>query len=357
MINKKNAVFVITEESRCPLYAAGDEIILDKGALTFPKAKSTCLHFVKALLGENHGDASQAESRGDSSLTRCSTCDGYIDFEMKQQQSHATKQMRMLVAVEKKEKMKENSHFAFLLRELEVFSVLSDDDLLDLTTLFDLREYPWQFPVIQKGDVTARFNVLISGAAEVISDDGIAVAELNVGDIFGEMSLLSGSVANSSVVVTEPCTVAEMSEKDFNEALERFPGLHKLFYKLMVQRVMEMNALHAQEMSQSMAGQISEIHPIELCQLINSGQKTGVLYIVTTEDKAEAIFNKGELVSMDCNGVTGREGLVKMLKLTTGKFTFTSGITPAQRSLPPIGHFMTLLLECLKDIDDDTSRE
>lgn len=353
MVNKKNAVFVITEESRCPLYSTGDEISLANGALAFPTAKKTCLSFVQALLQENYGNVAASESVGKNSFTRCSTCDGYVHFEVKQQQSHATQQMRMLAAVEKKEKMKENSHFAFVLRELEVFSVLNDDDLLDLTTLFDLREYPWQFPIIQKGDVTARFNVLISGAAEVISDDGIAVAELKTGDIFGEMSLLSGSVANSSIVAIEPCSVAEMSEKDFNDALERFPGLHKLFYKLMVTRVMEMNELHALEVSQSMAGQVSEIHPIELCQLINSGQKSGVLQIATADEKAEAVFHKGELVSMDCNAVGGRDGLVKMLKITAGKFVFTSGLTTHQRGLEPIGHFMTLLLECLQAIDDN----
>lgn len=352
MEQPQNAVFVITEENRCPLYSVGDEIALENGVLTFPMAKSTCLSFVEALFTGNYDDNRDREKYESQSALRCKGCDGYVHFEVKKLQTYVTRQMRMLEAVEKKEKLKENSHFAFVLRELEVFSVLTDDDLLDITALFQLREYPWQFPIVQKGDLSARFNVLISGGAEVISDEGIAVAQLSTGDIFGEMSLLSGSAASSSVVVTEPCTVAEMSRKDFNSALERFPGLHKLFYKLMVQRLMEMNELHAEEKSQSMTGQLSEVHPIELCQLINSGQKTGVLKITGTEDRAEAIFNKGELVSMNCSSARGREGLAKMLTINIGKFVFSSGLTPAQRTLDPVGHFMSLLLECLQEIDD-----
>lgn len=356
MARKQNVVFVITEESRCPLYSVGDEITLDNGVLTFPMVKSTCLSFVKALLGGNYGDNAEhadAEYGGQNSVLRCEACDGYVQFEVKRQQNYVTRQMRMLATVEKKEKLKENSHFASILRELEVFSVLSDDDLIDITTLFHLREYPWQFPLVQKGDLTASFNVLISGTAEVVNDDGIAVAQLKVGDIFGEMSLLSGSATNSSVVVTEPCTVAEMSRKDFNSALDRFPDLHKLFYKLMVRRIVEMNEVHAQELSQSMSGQVCEVHPIELCQLIHSGRKTGLLRIATAEDKAEAVFHKGELVSMNCNDLSGREGLVHMLKIKEGKFTFASGLTPFQKKLAPIGHFMSLLLECLQEIDDN----
>ena len=46
----RNAVFIISEEKRCPLYNVGEELRINDDALTLPPAKSTCLILASDLI-------------------------------------------------------------------------------------------------------------------------------------------------------------------------------------------------------------------------------------------------------------------------------------------------------------------
>ncbi len=356
----RNGIFIITEEIKCPLYNSGEEFIIDGGILALPTARPTCLTLAQDLAKIVSPDTlfEQYHAGSDSKVKfECSGCSGIIRFEFKKKKGYATLQMKLLAASERKAKVKEMSAFASLLRDVEIFEPLSDDDLIDLAVLLDLKEYPWQFPITQKGDPDGRFCVIISGKAEVIDEHGIALATLNQGDVFGEMSLLSGDRVTSTVVAAEPCQIAEMSQKNFKHVLDRFPVLHIFFYKLMVSRINEVNRQRAEELSSGMVGQLSDIGPVELCQLINSSQKTGKLQIDYNDRRIIAIFNEGELVALEDGGYSGKAAFFRMLTLEKGRFKFTQGLSRAEKKLDVIGGFMAMLLEGMKKIDDRKSKK
>lgn len=355
----KNGVFVITEEKKCPLYNVGEELSVEEGILTLPASKPTCLILAQDLLGITSPETlfAQHKTGGDEKVKfECGGCSGIIRFEFKKEKGFATLQMKLLAASERKEKVKKMSKFASMLRNVEIFEPLSDDDLIDLAVLLELKEYPWQFPVTQKGDPDGRFCVIITGKAEVVDEHGVAVATLHEGDVFGEMSLLSGERVTSTVMAVEPCQIAEMSQKNFKHILNRFPVLHIFFYKLMVSRINEVNRQRAEELSSGMVGQLSDIGTVELCQLINSSQKTGKLQIEDQDKRVIATFNEGELVDIDAGAVTGKEAFYRMLSLDKGRFKFTQGLTAAEKQLDVIGGFMGMLLEGMKKIDDQKNR-
>jgi CRP/FNR family transcriptional regulator, cyclic AMP receptor protein len=351
----RKGIFIITEEDHCPLYNVREELKLSDGTLTLPANKPTCLTLAKELLAIASEDSSyESFSQGMNKKAKfeCGGCTGLIRFEYKKDKGFATLQMKLLAATERREKIKGTTSFAGLLSSVEVFSSLSSEDLLDLATLLELSEFPWQFPIAQKGDPGDRLFILLSGKAEVIDDHGVALAELQKGEVFGEMSLLSGDRVSATIMTAETCQVAIMNQKNFHHVLNRFPALQIFFYKLLVSRITKMNMKRAEELSSGMVGQLSDIAPIELCQMINSNQKTGTLNLESDEKKAVIMFNEGELVHIELDGLHGKDAFYQILALDTGRFNFSQGLTAREKSLDVIGGFMGLLMEGMKRLDD-----
>lgn len=351
----RNGIFIITEEEHCPLYNVREEITVREGVLTLPAGKATCLILAKDLVEIASADTSYesiAQGTTQKAKFECGGCTGLIRFEYKKDKGYATLQMKLLVATERREKVEGVQEFAGLLRGIDVFAPLADDDLLDLATLLELNDYPWQFPLAQKGDPGNRLFIILSGRAEVIDDNGLVLAELGVGEVFGEMSLLSGERVTTTIMAAEPCRVATMNQKNFRHILTRFPALQIFFYKLLVSRITKMNLQRAEELSSGMVGQLSDISPVELCQMINNNQKTGRLNLDCDDRKATLLFNEGELVGVELNGHSGQEAFYRILAIANGRFKFIHGLSEKEKKLDVIGGFMAMLMEGMKRIDD-----
>lgn len=351
----RNGIFIITEEDHCPLYNVHEELKVSEGILTLPASKQTCLTLAQELIAIASDDSSYetySQGKNKKSKFECGGCTGLIRFEYRKDKGFATLQMKLLAAAERRDKIKETSQFASLLRSVEVFSSLSADDLVDLSTLLELHEIPWQFPIAQKGDPGDRLFVLISGRAEVIDEHGVAIAELQAGEVFGEMSLLSGDRVSATIMTVETCQLAVMNQKNFRHILNRFPALQIFFYKLLVSRITKMNLKRAEELASGMVGQLSDIAPVELCQMINANQKTGKLNIEIEEKRAVIMFNEGELVHVEFDGFSGKEAFYRILSIDNGRFNFSQGLTAREKTLDVIGGFMGMLMEGMQRLDD-----
>lgn len=352
----RNGVFIITEERHCPLYNVGEELEVDEGILSLPAAKPTCLTLTSDLIELASEDVVYEQYlQGSRKKTKfeCGGCTGIIRFEFKKEKEFATIQMKLLAASERRQKLKTVAHFAGLLRSIEIFQPLSDDDLLDLATLLKLENYHRGFPVIQKGDPASNLFILISGRVEVMDEDGVTLAEMRRGDVFGEMSLLSGDSVTTTIMAMEPCQIAALSQKNFRHVLNRFPALQVFFYKLLVSRITTINYQRAEELASGMVGQLADIPPLELFQMINANQKTGRLKVEVGDKKANLLFNEGELVHAAYNSKEGREAFYDVLALNEGRFKFAHGLSSDEMEMDVLGGFMGMLMEGMKRIDDE----
>ncbi len=352
----RNGVFIITEERYCPLYNVGEELHVDEGVLKLPAAKPTCLTLTRDLIelaSEDVAYEMYLQGSRKKSKFECGGCTGIIRFEFKKEKEFATIQMKLLAAAERREKLKSIARFAGLLRTIEIFQPLSDDDLLDLATLLKLEDYNWGFPILQKGDPASNLFIIIDGRVEVMDEDGVTLAEMSRGDVFGEMSLLSGDRVTTTIMAMEPCQIASLSQKNFRHVLNRFPALQVFFYKLLVSRITTINFQRAEELSSGMVGQLADIPPLELCQMINSNQKTGRLKLEVGQEKASLLFNEGELVFARFNAKEGREAFYDILAINDGRFKFTHGLTRKEMDMDVLGGFMGMLMEGMKRIDDE----
>ncbi len=354
----KNGIFIITEENNCPIYNVGEEFVISEVSLQFPTGKPTCLILAHDIfnIATEEEIAYERFTQGETQKAKfeCGGCVGIIRFEFKKEKEFATLQMKLLAAAERKDKIKLVVDFAGLLKSIDLFKMLSDDDLMDLAALLTLEDYHWGFPICQKGDPGTSLYIIISGRVEVLDDDGVTLAEMGRGEVFGEMSLLTGDRVTATILASEPCKIAKMSQKNFRHILNRFPALQVFFYKLLVSRITAVNLKRAEELGSGMVGQLGDIPPVELCQMINSIQKTGRLIIDSNETRTRAflVFYEGEVLQAVYNEKEGKEAFYNILAMARGRFKFIQGLTVSEKKMDVIGGFMAMLMEGMKRIDD-----
>uniref|UniRef100_UPI004056B715 cyclic nucleotide-binding domain-containing protein n=1 Tax=Candidatus Electrothrix sp. TaxID=2170559 RepID=UPI004056B715 len=286
----------------------------------------------------------------------CGGCSGLVRFEYKKETTHSTLQMKLLEASKKRAKNQLVGRFYSLLRGMELFEPLDDFDLQDLAQMMKLKKYPANTILLESGTTGTHFYVLLSGKVDVVRDDNGVIAELGPGEIFGEMSLLSGESTYSSVHSKTPVEVATLQAIEFKRILSLYPVLQVFFYRVLVDRV-EKNTLRAGNITSGMSGELSYINTVELFQLINSGGKTGKVDFVFSECKGLVLFNEGEIVFCRCGARTGKEAIFDMLAKKNGQFSYTKGLSQKEKKLPILGGFMGLIMEGLRRIDEEEAGE
>jgi CRP/FNR family cyclic AMP-dependent transcriptional regulator len=112
-----------------------------------------------------------------------------------------------------------------LLRSVPLFSSLSGDQLLLLTSVLLRKPYPRDSAVIAAGDPTDALYIVISGRLKVVmsGNEGreAILAILNRGDFFGEMGLIDQGPRSASVVAIEPCELLTITRTDFMKCLQK----------------------------------------------------------------------------------------------------------------------------------------
>lgn len=351
----KTSIFVITQEYDCPFYNVKEEIQVSENALKMPAGKPACLILAQDIVELTSEEAIlERQSMGVSEQPefRCGGCGGVIKFEYKKARNFSTMQMKMLAAAERKEKLKEILQYVDDLKQVELFSSLAEDDLLDLGSLLEFEHYDWGFFVGQKGQEVTKLSIIISGTVEVLDDVGAILAEMGPGDVFGELGMFSGELMNATIQATEPCVIATLNKKNFRHVLTRFPSLQIFLYRLLVERISVLNEKRADELNTGMVGHFAEISPVEITQMINSNLKTGFLEVESEYLNGKILFNEGEVVKVDLGYKRGTQGFYEFIALNEGRFKFVQGLSASERKLRPIGGFMGMLMEGMKRIDD-----
>ncbi|WP_028583486.1 cyclic nucleotide-binding domain-containing protein [Desulfogranum mediterraneum] len=350
----RDAIFVVTEERSCPIYNVGEEFKVEDMGLTVPEAKPACLKMVRELMkavGTTQSFERFTQQGVRKSSFYCGGCSGDLHFEFKKEKGFATLQMKLLAAAEQRERMRHVDKFYDLLRGLDIFEPLDEDSLRDLSALLELKEYGANKIILKQGEPGTSLYILVQGRAAVVGTEGQTLSEMGVGDVFGEMSLLSGEPVTTSIHSREPTKLASLSSKDFKHVLNKYPVLQVFFYRLLVERA-QANSLRSGTISSGMSGKLSDIHAVELFQLINTSTKTGQVDLIFADGRGQVLFHEGELVQALYNNHAGKEAFFAILARSEGEFTYTSGISEQAKELPAIGGFMGLVMEGMRRIDE-----
>jgi CRP-like cAMP-binding protein len=140
-----------------------------------------------------------------------------------------------------------------ILRGEALFECLSEEQIENLVKQSRVNNFGRGERVIQEGAEGDSMFVLLRGAAQVsVSKNGssIAVATLNAGDCFGEMSLLTGERRTATVQAQSDCHVMEISKPVMAEVLRDSPDCLERLSELLAKRKMENEGILKEAASQ-----------------------------------------------------------------------------------------------------------
>lgn len=331
-------IYTVTTENECPLYDLGDRMKLSEISVLFPEEKPACCVLVEDILEVTQKYENLKTDAGYA--FRCSGCSGSVRLTYKKESEEA------------KAAADDTAKMASLLGNFSIFKTLNAKDINYLASFLKMRNYTRGEIIIRKGDPGKNFYIVAEGKVEVVGDADLSIAFMGKGEIFGEMSLLSGKPVGATIRVDEDSLILYMSNAEFRNVLNKIPALQMYFTRLIAQRLNEMHDVRSKEFASGMVGKLSEMPPSELFQTLNANQKTGVISLELSKGKASLAFKEGGLIAAEYDNLDGKEAFFETLKEKDGRFKFIPGLTPEQEELDELGDFMWLLMDGMRKIDE-----
>ncbi len=358
------SVFTVVEDNKCPYYDLGDKFYLsgisllashedEKEFVTtsivkLPVGKKTC----RVLSGDLTRILIKYErtSRIPETHFGCSGCKGSILMLYEKSEQAAVSLPRREIAGNVREMVE-------LLSEFSIFKKLSKDNLYELVTLLRLKKFSEGEFVIKKGEPGKDLFIVLTGTVEVLDEFGNLITKLESGEIFGEMSLISGEAVGANIKTLSPVSVLYIPGREFIKTLNKFPRLQMYFARLLAQRLARANMDRTEDFSSGMIGRLSEVPQAELFQTLHVNQKTGVLTMNFENESATFSFRDGGLVKANFGTKEGKDAFFEVFKMKDGRFKFAPGLPESDKELPEIGFFMQLLMDGVRMIDEDSELE
>ncbi len=359
-MSNSEIVFRVVDNRKCPCYTKDDEFKLSGNALllklkrektfvstaviTPPYEKETCRVLVADLTRVlvNH----ESVDRIPGETLTCSGCEGIIEIEpLPRQRSQESAN-----GIDRGHKI---DAVAGLLSKFSIFQALDRQNLRDIVALLKLKKYVRDEIVLRKGDPAQHLYIILAGTVDVLDDKGVRLSFLQKGDIFGEMSLISGEPVGATIKVVDPATIIFIKGQEFKQILNKFPSIQMYLARLLAQRLAKSNLAVAEEIASGMMGRLSEMPPAEIFQTLNLNQKTGRLSLILPDGTAKLSFRQGELVAATHNELNGKEAFFEVLNKNDGQFKFHQSLSEKEKTAPVLGMFMEMLLEGLRRMDEE----
>jgi CRP-like cAMP-binding protein len=130
-----------------------------------------------------------------------------------------------------------------------LFQRLGAEVLAQIRDAARLREVPPDTVIVTEGDAGASLFIIVAGLLSVTQKgagrEARHIAQLVPGDVFGEMSLLTGSPRSATVTTSTSVTVLEISKADFEPILAAHPEVVVKLSELEAERLAANNAAFA----------------------------------------------------------------------------------------------------------------
>ena len=127
-----------------------------------------------------------------------------------------------------------------LLEKIEILSPLTKTELKKLVAQLSIKDYAaGEMPVVQ-GDAGDSFYIIKSGRVDVIVEkvpgESAVVATLGPGNVFGEMSLLTGEKRTASIHVKEDAEFIVIDKESFGSMLVNNPSIAESLSHILSER-------------------------------------------------------------------------------------------------------------------------
>jgi CRP/FNR family cyclic AMP-dependent transcriptional regulator len=209
-----------------------------------------------------------------------------------------------------------------LLKDLELFSELSERELQDVAALAQVQKLDTDTTVFHEGDPADSIFVVVNGRVKIVttSTDGkeFILSVLGAGQIFGEMGLLEEAPRSASVSTITDVELLVIKHDDFDHLLKTSPGISRKLMAILSRRLRRANSKMESLAYMDVAGRLARYL---LDMAVDHGQRLGNGWVVvrrpTHSDIAHSIGTSRETISRLINEFEEGFGLVNK-----GKFTY-----------------------------------
>lgn len=342
------ADFKIVENEKCPMYEYGDRFRLSGISFQTPGGKPTCMSLVKEV--EVFMKFASVEKsfpeNGSGDLVYCGGCTGNIKLEY-------IRIGRNEQAMGESGNINNTVHF---LSKIPLFQSFDIESIKDLVLSIKLKNYKAGSVVIRKGEKGKYLYIIISGRVDVLGNSDAHIATLGKGEVFGEMSLISGDPVGATIKVMKTSKIMELDGDYFRKLLNKNPAIQLHMSRLLARRLARSNVAVSEEKDCGMMGKLSEILPSVLLQTLNMNQKTGILSLDLQGVEASIHFRDGEIIDAKYGKKNKTEAFYEIVRQSEGRFKFVPGIPDDKMDKPSIGNFMGLLMDSVRRTDEEMSR-
>jgi CRP-like cAMP-binding protein len=126
------------------------------------------------------------------------------------------------------------------MEKVEILSPLNKTELKKLVTQVSIKTYAAGEVPVQQGETGDSFYIIKSGRVDVIVEkkpgESALVATLGPGNIFGEMSLLTGAMRNASIHVKEDAEFIVIDKESFTSTLINNPSIAESLSHILYER-------------------------------------------------------------------------------------------------------------------------
>jgi CRP/FNR family transcriptional regulator, cyclic AMP receptor protein len=347
----KKIILRVREEIGCPLFRAGDQMVLDLPGVDRAGSTNICtLAIAKYVVerGEWNCEDMKAPLQRREFLCPRSPSPVLFDVLEHDEQMNALPMMGTLTG--------DLSTAVATLRTVPVFRSLPAAVLGRLAGQMKIESYKAKQPVVEKGSLGRAFYVVFDGQLEVVdyADQEVSsvVTRLKGRDCFGEMSLLTGAPCAATVVASTDVTLLALAKEDFERLLRENPPLASSFTRLLASRLMSTNVMLVKEGSKTFSGKLQEMTLATVLQVLADSNRSGTLFISDyLGNKGRIAFSTGRLFDAQVGELTGEAAIFSMLKWTKGDFWLDKKAVPVEDKIDC--SVMGLLLEGMRKMDEE----
>ena len=237
------------------------------------------------------------------------------------------------------------------------FQSLDPQQLQEVLQRMKAREYEAGSLLLQKGDRGKHLFVLVSGRVAVMDTQGGVLDTMEGGDVFGEMSLISGEPINATIKAMENSKVLYLEGRQFMRMLQTYPDMQMYFARLLSQRLakrlQKADLANIGSSGAGLSGSLETTGIPELLQMLKMGEKTGLLLFIFPEIRAAISLIHGEMVAARHGAHREKEAFYRILREKKGRFIYNPELPERDKDKPPMGHFMKLLMDGVSLMDEE----
>ena len=339
----------------CPLgFKSGERMMFPLPAVGREESDRLCALAIADIIPvigrmEKTWDASKSVEIGRSNA--CSGCqaqNAYVEFEI----------ARALGSADSKVVV--NGVMLDALKEFAIFAPLPSRVLTRIAPLVKEQAVADHEVVVERGARGERLYLVASGDVIVFTCDANGVetdiATLGKGEVFGEMSLLTGEPASATIRGRGETRLLTIEKVEFDRLLAGNPGVSMYFTKLLAERLKKTSRRFLDEIEKGVLGYLHMIAPGELMQALEATARSGLLRARAGNREIDLYLHEGHLYRITPCGESPadpEECFYDFLGWKQGTFRFTPGEREEKRTF--FKETTALLLEGMRRMDEASS--